>query len=196
MTQTHERLSPFIIYFTVLCCLLVVAFGFRIPGRSNIYVKQASSTTALTAVPESSSVPRSAAASSAIALSSFAAPLLASLLAVPLAVTAAEEVPAPPAPVDLGPPPTDFGLAFKDFYTDCNQVVRHMRYAVQMEKGNPNLATVAQKTKDEMLDFVSFYRRFNGIAGKQSFSLLYTSINVLAGHYTSYGVKVCHVMDF
>ncbi|KAJ1383253.1 hypothetical protein B484DRAFT_341929, partial [Ochromonadaceae sp. CCMP2298] len=26
--------------------------------------------------------------------------------------------------------------------------------------------------------------------GKQSFSLLYTSINVLAGHYTSYGVKI------
>lgn len=27
------------------------------------------------------------------------------------------------------------------------------------------------------------------VAGRQSFSLLYTSINVLAGHYTSYGVK-------
>ena len=40
-----------------------------------------------------------------------------------------------------------------------------------------------------MNDFVSYYRRFNGINGKQSFSLLYTSVNVLAGHYTSYGVK-------
>lgn len=40
-----------------------------------------------------------------------------------------------------------------------------------------------------MNDFVSYYRRFQGIAGKQSFSLLYTSINVLAGHYTSYGTK-------
>jgi photosystem II Psb27 protein len=40
-----------------------------------------------------------------------------------------------------------------------------------------------------MNDFVSFYRRFDGINGKQSFSLLYTSINVLSGHYTSYGVK-------
>jgi len=45
------------------------------------------------------------------------------------------------------------------------------------------------KTKDEMNDFVSFYRRFSGIQGRQSFSLLYTSINVLAGHYTSYGLK-------
>jgi photosystem II Psb27 protein len=40
-----------------------------------------------------------------------------------------------------------------------------------------------------MNDFVSFYRRFTSIAGKQSFSLLYTSISVLAGHYTSYGTK-------
>jgi photosystem II Psb27 protein len=59
-----------------------------------------------------------------------------------------------------------------------------MRYAVQLEKGNPVISDIAQKTKDEMTDFVSFYRRFGGISGKQSFSLLYTSINVLAGHYT------------
>jgi photosystem II Psb27 protein len=48
---------------------------------------------------------------------------------------------------------------------------------------------VATKTKAEINEFVSYYRRFTGINGKQSFSLLYTSINVLAGHYTSYGVK-------
>jgi photosystem II Psb27 protein len=40
-----------------------------------------------------------------------------------------------------------------------------------------------------MNEFVSYYRRFQGISGKQSFSLLYTSINVLAGHYASYGLK-------
>jgi photosystem II Psb27 protein len=39
--------------------------------------------------------------------------------------------------------------------------------------------------KKEMIDFVSFYRRFNNVAGRQSFSTLYTAINVLAGHYTS-----------
>ena len=36
---------------------------------------------------------------------------------------------------------------------------------------------------------VSFYRRFTNVSGKQSFSTLYTAINVLAGHYTSYGPK-------
>ena len=51
------------------------------------------------------------------------------------------------------------------------------------------IVALAGKTKEEMNDFVSFYRRFSGIQGRQSFSLLYTSINVLAGHYTSYGLK-------
>lgn len=41
----------------------------------------------------------------------------------------------------LGPPPADFGLKY-DFYEDCVKVVNHMRYAVQMEKGNPYLASV------------------------------------------------------
>ena len=90
--------------------------------------------------------------------------------------------------VDLGPPPTDFTLK-NDYYADCQQVVNHMRYAIQLEKGNPLLPEIATKTKSEMIEFVSFYRRFQGVAGKQSFSLLYTSINVLSGHYTSYGVK-------
>ena len=102
--------------------------------------------------------------------------------------------------------------------------MNHIRYAVQLEKGNPiiadfagNISSLAYllstthlpsvfffylfaiallplsfntgKTKEEMNDFVSFYRRFQGIQGRQSFSLLYTSINVLAGHYTSYGLK-------
>lgn len=40
-----------------------------------------------------------------------------------------------------------------------------------------------------MTQFVSYYRRNGSVNGKQSFSLLYTSINVLAGHYTSYGTK-------
>jgi len=88
----------------------------------------------------------------------------------------------------LGPAPTDFGLKY-DYYTDCSLVVNHMRYATLMEKGDPKLVEIASKTKLEMNEFVSYYRRSAGVNGKQSFSLLYTSINVLAGHYTSYGVK-------
>ena len=37
-----------------------------------------------------------------------------------------------------------------------------MRYATQMEKGDPNLVAFATKTKAEMNEFVSFYRRSTG----------------------------------
>merc|ERR1711924_201741 len=53
----------------------------------------------------------------------------------------------------------------------------------------PNMELIALNCKKEMIDFVSFYRRFTNVSGKQSFSTLYTAINVLAGHYTSYGPK-------
>jgi len=84
--------------------------------------------------------------------------------------------------------PTDWGID-GDYYTDAAKVVRHMRVATAMDKGYPQMETIATSMKKEMIDFVSFYRRFNNVAGRQSFSTLYTAINVLAGHYTSYGVK-------
>lgn len=130
----------------------------------------------------------------------FALAMVAAAVLPPTLVARADEgssasgevaTPAPtPAKVELGPAPTDWGLVQNDYYADAQKVVSHMRYACQMEKGNPLLAEIGQKCKDEMIDFVSFYRRFNGISGKQSFSLLYTSVNVLSGHYTSYGTKI------
>lgn len=40
-----------------------------------------------------------------------------------------------------------------------------------------------------MIEFVANYRRSTNISGKLSYSNLYTSISVLAGHYASYGPK-------
>ncbi|CAM9646517.1 unnamed protein product [Choristocarpus tenellus] len=41
----------------------------------------------------------------------------------------------------------------------------------------------------QMTDFVANYRRSTSISGRLSYSNLYTSISVLAGHYASYGPK-------
>mmetsp|Transcript_29171 Transcript_29171/g.27955 ORF Transcript_29171/g.27955 Transcript_29171/m.27955 type:complete len:218 (-) Transcript_29171:134-787(-) len=183
----------------VVVALVQTAYGFA-PSTSS----RRSMTMRVTTPGETENLPTSTSSSSAniAALRNVALPTVsAMMLLAPLlsqkanADEPAVSVPAPAPPaakvvekVVLGPIPTDFALK-TDYYTDCQQVVDHMRYAVQMEKGNNKLAEVAQKTKDEMSEFVSFYRRFNGINGRQSFSLLYTSVNVLAGHYTSYGVK-------
>ena len=58
-----------------------------------------------------------------------------------IAPVLAEEVVLAEKKAELGPAPTDFGLT-NEYYTDCQKVVNHMRYACQMEKGNPALVEV------------------------------------------------------
>lgn len=84
--------------------------------------------------------------------------------------------------------PKDWGLTFK-YEQDALKVRDHMVIATGLAKGSTNMEDFGKNMKKEMVDFVSYYRRFPNVAGKPSFSTLYTSINVLAGHYTSYGYK-------
>mmetsp|Transcript_6311 Transcript_6311/g.9712 ORF Transcript_6311/g.9712 Transcript_6311/m.9712 type:complete len:170 (-) Transcript_6311:114-623(-) len=84
--------------------------------------------------------------------------------------------------------PADWGLSFK-YEEDAAKVRGHMVTATGLAKGSERMEEFGKNMKKEMIDFVSYYRRFPKIAGKPSFSTLYTSINVLAGHYTSYGFK-------
>lgn len=84
--------------------------------------------------------------------------------------------------------PTNWGLTFK-YEDDASRVREHMIVATGLAKGAEQMEAFGKNMKKEMVDFVSYYRRFPKVAGKPSFSTLYTSINVLAGHYTSYGYK-------
>jgi len=84
--------------------------------------------------------------------------------------------------------PKDWGLTYS-YETDAARVRAHMVTATGLAKGTERMEDFGKNLKKEMIDFVSYYRRFPQVAGKPSFSTLYTSINVLAGHYTSYGFK-------
>jgi len=84
--------------------------------------------------------------------------------------------------------PSDWGLTF-NYEEDAKKVREHMIIATGLAKGANKIEDYGKNMKKEMVDFVSYYRRFPKVAGKPSFSTLYTSINVLAGHYTSYGYK-------
>jgi photosystem II Psb27 protein len=84
--------------------------------------------------------------------------------------------------------PTNWGLTFR-YEEDAAKVRSHMVVATGLAKGADKMEDFGRNMKKEMVDFVSYYRRFPKVAGKPSFSTLYTSINVLAGHYTSYGFK-------
>jgi len=84
--------------------------------------------------------------------------------------------------------PSKWGLTYQ-YEADAAQVREHMVIATGLAKGSDKMEDFGKNLKKEMVDFVSYYRRFPQVAGKPSFSTLYTSINVLAGHYTSYGFK-------
>eukprot|EP00985_Skeletonema_marinoi_P013611 scaffold6781_cov128-Skeletonema_marinoi.AAC.1 len=84
--------------------------------------------------------------------------------------------------------PSEWGLTYS-YETDAARVRSHMVTATGLAKGSDRMEDFGKNLKKEMIDFVSYYRRFPQVAGKPSFSTLYTSINVLAGHYTSYGYK-------
>ena len=114
-----------------------------------------------------------------------AAVVAGSVLLMPQVASAAVEV---PAQYTSYPFPEDWGLSFK-YDEDAAKVQKHMVVATTLGKGADRMEEYGKNMKKEMVDFVSYYRRFPKIAGKPSFSTLYTSINVLAGHYTSYGFK-------
>merc|ERR1712127_159125 len=114
-----------------------------------------------------------------------AAATTAAVLLTPGAAFAAIEVPDQITSYEY---PKDWGLTYK-YDEDAEKVRAHMYLATTLGKGSDNMEDFGKNMKKEMVDFVSYYRRFPNIAGKPSFSTLYTSINVLAGHYTSYGYK-------
>ncbi len=77
----------------------------------------------------------------------------------------------------------------KDYPVDAQQMLANMVVATEMARGTPDMEKIVKATRSEMNDFVAFYRRQPKIAGMPSFSTLYTAINTLSGHYSSYGNK-------
>mmetsp|Transcript_58725 Transcript_58725/g.127520 ORF Transcript_58725/g.127520 Transcript_58725/m.127520 type:complete len:259 (-) Transcript_58725:154-930(-) len=127
------------------------------------------------------------------------------------AVVAAEEADAeaPPVPtVDLpdrinadpfaliGMDNPDDGKADKaEFYMkrtyrqDTYQVLKHMKISASLDKGTPNMEKWNKRVKEEMNDWVALYRRQDAVVGRQSYYSLYSAVNTLASHFTSYGPK-------
>lgn len=103
----------------------------------------------------------------------------------PLVASADVDVPAQVTEYEF---PDDWGITY-NYDDDAAKVRKHMVIATGLGKGATEMERFGKNMKKEMVDFVSYYRRFPKVAGKPSFSTLYTSINVLAGHYTSYGFK-------
>lgn len=84
---------------------------------------------------------------------------------------------------------------YKTFYMkqkyrqDTYQVMKHMKISASLDKGTPNMEKWNTRVKKEMNDWLAIYRRQNVSVGRQSYYSLYSAINTLASHFTSYGPK-------
>mmetsp|Transcript_32793 Transcript_32793/g.72971 ORF Transcript_32793/g.72971 Transcript_32793/m.72971 type:complete len:206 (+) Transcript_32793:60-677(+) len=91
--------------------------------------------------------------------------------------------------------PTDKKQDRAEFYMkrnykgDTEQLLKHMRIAGVLDKGTTNMERYNKRVKEELDDWVALYRRQDKFAGRQSFYTMYTAIETLASHYTSYGPK-------
>mmetsp|Transcript_52361 Transcript_52361/g.96937 ORF Transcript_52361/g.96937 Transcript_52361/m.96937 type:complete len:207 (+) Transcript_52361:60-680(+) len=77
----------------------------------------------------------------------------------------------------------------RNYKGDTEQLLKHMRIAGVLDKGTPNMERYNKRVKEELDDWVALYRRQDKFAGRQSFYTMYTAIETLASHYTSYGPK-------
>lgn len=82
----------------------------------------------------------------------------------------------------------EFGLR-RNYKEDTYQVVKHMKISASLDKGTPNLEQFQKRVKREMNDWVALYRRQDAVVGRQSYYSLYSAINTLASHFSSYGPK-------
>ena len=69
----------------------------------------------------------------------------------------------------------------KDYRQDAKQMLENMQTATELARGDPNMEGIVKSTRNEMNEFVAFYRRQPKVAGMPSFSTLYTAINTLSG---------------
>ncbi|EME28982.1 Photosystem II lipoprotein Psb27 [Galdieria sulphuraria] len=72
---------------------------------------------------------------------------------------------------------------------DVRNMVESLRMACDLQRDTPEHDSTVQRIRKQMSDFVSFYRRNPNVAGSPSFSTIYTAINTVAGHYTTFGTE-------
>jgi len=77
----------------------------------------------------------------------------------------------------------------KKYRADTYQLVKHMKISGSLDKGTPNMEKWNKRVKEEMNDWVALYRRQDLVVGRQSYYSLYSAVNTLASHFTSYGPK-------
>mmetsp|Transcript_97383 Transcript_97383/g.183116 ORF Transcript_97383/g.183116 Transcript_97383/m.183116 type:complete len:234 (+) Transcript_97383:65-766(+) len=98
-------------------------------------------------------------------------------------------VKAPPLRTDAvlqAPDKYEFGRKYK---ADTKLMIDNMKIVTDMGRGTPQMEDIAKATRKQMINYISLYRARPETTKLPSFSVMYTAINTVAGHYASYGYK-------
>lgn len=77
--------------------------------------------------------------------------------------------------------------AEEDYKRETSDVIEQVRTTLALEKSDPSKAAAVAKLRQAGNDWVAKYRKAKKVAGKPSFSNMYSVINAISGHFVSFG---------
>lgn len=77
--------------------------------------------------------------------------------------------------------------ADEDYKRETSDVIEQVRTTLALEKTDPNKAAAVAKLRQAGNEWVAKYRKAKKVAGKPSFSNMYSVINAISGHFVSFG---------
>ncbi|CAM6088331.1 unnamed protein product [Calypogeia fissa] len=83
-----------------------------------------------------------------------------------------------------GPAFADFD---EDYISETEAVIQRIKSTLALEKTDPTKADAVATLRQSSNDWVAKYRREKSIAGRPSFSNMYSVLNAISGHYISFG---------
>ena len=77
--------------------------------------------------------------------------------------------------------------ADEDYKRETGDVIEQVRTTLALEKTDPNKPAAVAKLRQAGNEWVAKYRKSKKVAGKPSFSNMYSVINAISGHFISFG---------
>lgn len=77
--------------------------------------------------------------------------------------------------------------ADEDYKRETLDVIEQVRTTLALEKTDPAKVPAVAKLRQAGNEWVAKYRKSKKVAGKPSFSNMYSVVNAISGHYVSFG---------
>ncbi|EFJ33709.1 hypothetical protein SELMODRAFT_77713 [Selaginella moellendorffii] len=75
----------------------------------------------------------------------------------------------------------------EDYKSDTEAVIAKVKETLALEKTDPAKPNAVASLRQSSNSWVAKYRREKSVAGKPSFSNMYSVLNAISGHYISFG---------